>query len=114
MIGKAGQIQSRVSLPDGKDCRGIDAGILREVQILAGAGVETFESCEGGGGHSFPEPTIRFHGGKGEGFRALALALCHGLRVRALRRTYDVIDGEPTGPYWELVFYDRGTTSLGC
>jgi hypothetical protein len=29
----------------------------------------------------------------------------HGLRVRALRRTYDLIDGEPTGPYWELVLY---------
>jgi hypothetical protein len=94
-----------VALPDGKDCRALDAGIERQVRLLADHGVETFESCEGGTGHSFPEPTIRFHGGKAEGFRALAVAMEHGLRVRALHRTYDVIDGEPTGPYWELILY---------
>lgn len=91
-------------LPDGNGCRALDAGIEREVRLLVANGVETFESCEGGDGHSFPEPTVRFHGGKAEGLRALSVALQHGLKVRALRRTYDLIDGEPVGPYWELVF----------
>jgi hypothetical protein len=27
-------------------------------------GVETIESCEGGPGHAFPEPTVRLAGGK--------------------------------------------------
>lgn len=40
----------------------LDPGIKRWVEILNGQGVMTFESCEGGEGHSFPEPTIRFHG----------------------------------------------------
>lgn len=35
----------------------VDAGIRREVTILSQNGIETFESCEGGPGHAFPEPT---------------------------------------------------------
>lgn len=84
--------------------RAIDPGIAREVRILVENGIETFESCEGGSGHSFPEPTIRFHGGRSEGFKALAIASQHGLRVAELRRYWDIIDGEPVGPHWELVF----------
>ena len=85
----------------------LDPGIRRYVEVLAAAGVETFESCEGGEDHSMPEPTVRFHGPKPEGFRALAVALQHGLPVADLRRYWPVIDGEPTGPYWELTFYPR-------
>ena len=32
--------------------------------ILRENGVETVESCQGGAGHAFPEPTIKFSGGK--------------------------------------------------
>ena len=67
-------------------------------------GVETFESCEGGAGHAFPVPTIRFAGQREEGFRVLALALERGFPVRAIRRYWAVIDGEPCGPDWEIVF----------
>lgn len=89
----------------GSGCRKIDAGICREVRILWEGGVETFESCEGGKGHSFPEPTVRFHGDRSDGFRVVAIALQAGLKVSALRRYYDVRDGELHGPYWEMVFY---------
>jgi hypothetical protein len=44
------------------DTRGLDAGIRKAVECLQAEGIETFESCEGGPGHSFPEPTIRFYG----------------------------------------------------
>jgi hypothetical protein len=54
------------------ELEGLDAGILPVVQVLAQNGVETFESCEGGEGHAFYEPTVRFHGNHAEGFRALA------------------------------------------
>lgn len=84
--------------------RRIDRGIATEVKILRQHGVETFESCEGGRGHPFQEATIRFHGDRAEGFRALAVALQHGLRVDQLRRYYQMQNGEPTGPYWELTF----------
>jgi hypothetical protein len=82
----------------------LDPGIERAVHALRAAGVETFESCEGGDGHAFLEPTIRFHGERGAGWRAVSAAQERGFPVLALRRSWPVIDGEPTGPYWEIVF----------
>ena len=82
----------------------LDKGIAEFVRILRNAGVETFESCEGGPGHSFPEPTVRFHGNVGAGHYAIGVALVHALPVSELRRTWDVEAGCPTGPCWELVF----------
>jgi hypothetical protein len=74
------------------------------VDILDAAGIETFESCQGGDGHAFLEPTIRFYGDRGEGFRALALAIAHDLPVSELRRYWQIVNGEPEGPHWELTF----------
>lgn len=82
----------------------LDEGIRYYVDVLAAGGVDTFESCEGGEGHAMPEPTVRFHGAKPDGFRALAIALENDLPVLDLRRYWALIDGEPTGPYWELTF----------
>lgn len=82
----------------------LDPGIEGAVLALAAGGIETFESCQGGPGHAFPEPTVRFHGDSVEGYKALAVALRAGLRVLDLRRVWPVIDGEPTGPWWELTF----------
>lgn len=82
----------------------VDAGIRREVMILTENGVSTFESCEGGPGHAFPEPTIRFSGSRTEGLRALSIALAHRLYPVNLRRYYRVEDGEAVGPAWEITF----------
>jgi hypothetical protein len=90
---------------DVDEIEGIDPGIRHAVQVLLEAGVETFESCEGGPGHAFPAPTVRFYGNRAEGFRALTAALDSGLTVVSLRRFWDVIEGEPTGPHWEMVFH---------
>ena len=82
----------------------LDKGIEKAVRVLVDAGIETYESCEGGEGHCYPEPTVRFHGERPEGFRALGIALQNGLKVAYLRRTWPINDGEPTGPCWEMVF----------
>ncbi len=82
----------------------LDAGIQRFVRLLRDHGIETFESCEGGPGHAYPEPTVRFHGDCGAGFSALSVALSHDLPVSDVRQTWPVIDGRPTGPHWEMVF----------
>ena len=82
----------------------LDAGIECEVRALRDAGVETFESCEGGHGHAYPEPTVRFHGARAEGYRAIAVALNAGLSISELRRVRLVIEGDLTGPWWELRF----------
>ena len=85
----------------------LDSGIKFAVELLSNADIETYESCEGGDGHSYKEPTIRFHGDRSEGFRALALALQNNLPVSAVRRTWSINDGEPTGPTWEIVFWKK-------
>jgi len=77
------------------------------VETLQAAGIGTFESCEGGPGHAYPEPTVRFHGERSEGFRALAAAQAAGHSVAELRRVWPINDGEPTGPWWELTFSVR-------
>lgn len=91
----------------------LDAGIRGPVEILCAAGIETFESCEGGAGHTYPEPTIRFYGDRSEGFKALAIALQNNLPVSRIRRIWNINDGEPTGPYWEIVFW-RKVDYLPC
>jgi hypothetical protein len=82
----------------------LDSGIAQAVAALVDSGVETFESCEGGPQHAYPEPTVRFYGDTAEGLRALAVAIRAGLPVLELRRVWPVIDLEPTGPWWELTF----------
>ncbi len=82
----------------------LDEGISAYVLALRKHGVDTFESCEGGAGHIYPDPTVRFHGELSEGFRALAVALKEGLPVSELKRYWVVQDGEPQGPWWEITF----------
>jgi hypothetical protein len=82
----------------------LDAGISEIVLTLAANGVETFESCEGGDGHSFSWPTVRFEGATSEGLRVLSVALENGLPVDKLQRTWGIRDGMIHGPWWEMTF----------
>lgn len=65
----------------------LDDGIRAAVRVLRTAGVETFESCEGGSDHAYPVPTVRFHGNAGAGWQARAALVQAHLRIGALRRT---------------------------
>ncbi len=78
----------------------------RAVKVLTDRRIETFESCEGGQGHSMPEPRplLRTPGG---GLEGPVGVLAYGLPVLALRRYWTIEDGEPVGPSWELVFRHR-------
>lgn len=82
------------------------------MHVLRQAGVPTYESCEGGVGHGFWEPTVRFNGNYAEGLAALSIALQQtpeiGRAVYQLRRVWRMDDGELTGPWWDLVFRTRG------
>jgi hypothetical protein len=83
----------------------LDPGIASYVDWLDSMGIETFESCQGGEGHAFLEPTVRFYGEPGEGFRALAAAVLRELPVSELRRYWQINRaGEPEGPHWEMTF----------
>ena len=87
----------------------LDPGIAEAVRILQEHGVETHQSCEGGEGHSYSEPTVAFSGGSGmgEGFRALGIALIHGLPVKRLQFVWNICLGIPDECFWELVFYKK-------
>ena len=86
----------------------LDRGIERAVRILQASGIETVESCEGGEGHAYAEPTIRFRGSIAAGWHALGVALDNGLPVDSIRQVWDVLDRHvPTGPHWEIVFRER-------
>ena len=85
----------------------LDEGIREAVMLLRKHGIETFASCEGGAGHPYLETTIRFHGERSEGLRALGIAMQHNLPVRTLSRVWRLLDGEPSRPIWELTFHQR-------
>ncbi len=78
----------------------LDAGISEAVLTLIANRVKTFESCQGGKGHAYPEPMIRFRGGASEGFRAMSVALEAGLPATELRRVWTGSDC----PWWEITF----------
>lgn len=83
----------------------LDPGIRPYVIALRDGGVETFESCEGGEGHPFPQPTIRFFGPLSAGFRAYGVAVERRLPVASLALEYPVDDhGMLTGPWWRMTF----------
>lgn len=91
---------------------GLDPGIRHYVLILRSQGIDTCQSCEGGPGHTYLEPTIEFHGGKADGPRAVAACLAHGLPVCELRRFWDVRDLELVGPLWSITFRVKATAHL--
>ena len=93
-------------LSDGAESvlRAVDPGIRGFMRLMLAGDFETYESCEGGEGHAYPEPTIRFHGNRGEGFRAFAWLMTHGVAPSSIRRIWEVIEGEPVGPEWEITF----------
>lgn len=82
----------------------LDKGIEKYVEILRENGIETYESCEGGEGHSYPQPTICFYGEIAEGFRALAIAIENGLPIDEIRRFWSIQDLQPVGPDWSITF----------
>ena len=49
-------------------------------------------------------PTVKFYGTTAEGWRALAICKEAGLPIKSLERSWDLDDGEPSGPYWKVVF----------
>ena len=80
----------------------LDPGIARAVLVLRAAGIYTYESCQGGPGHCFPAPTVRFTGGRAVGLRAMAAIMETDLPTAELRRVWSVIDQELDGPFWEI------------
>jgi hypothetical protein len=86
------------------DWEQIDIGILPAVEILRKNGIDTFESCEGGEGHSFPEPTVRFWGNEIDCIRAYDICQYYRLNVSCTRKVFEkeAIDPYRKGEYIDL------------
>ena len=82
----------------------LDPGIRHYVLVLRSKGIETCQSCQGGPGHAYLEPTIEFTGGQEAGPQAVAAAIAYGLPVAELRREWSVRNGEIHGPIWTITF----------
>lgn len=65
----------------------VDHGIRDAVLCLICHGVETVQSCQGGPGHSYPEPTVDLLGGRGAGMHALSVAQTYLLPVTGRGRS---------------------------
>lgn len=95
---------------DGDDFLKLDPKIKDIVLILIQAGVETFASCQGKEpgdyNHAYLEPTVRFGWGAdgAAGFKALSVAIEHGLPMCDLRHVWTIENDMPIGPFWEMTF----------
>ena len=85
----------------------LDELIRLPVVVLVANGIETYASCQGGKEHPYYEPTVRFHGGQWEGFKAMSFLGEYGLPVRRLARIW-VIDYDLPRDYgWEVTFWNN-------
>ena len=85
----------------------IDLGIVRAVKILRDADIHTIESCEGGEGHSYPQPTVKFSGTPAEGWHALSRLMTFDLPVDWIGQVWTMTYGRPTGPAWLVTFWKK-------
>jgi hypothetical protein len=86
----------------------LDAGIQGAVVLLCKAGVETVQSCEGGDGHSYAEPTVDFIGGNGAGLYALSVCVENNLPVKDLCKVWIVDENHQIADtLWRIIFYEK-------
>lgn len=84
----------------------LDSGICFPVKVLHAYGIETCQSCEGGSGHSYPEPTVDLLGSPRErpGFAALHYLEAYGLEVASVSQVWNVAQGLIHETVWRIVF----------
>lgn len=92
----------------------LDPGIAAAVHALNDAGIETFTSCEGGEGHAFPEPTVRFYGDADNARKAARIVFSADTKPHELRRVWALAFGYPHAPLWELVFFKEEPPEHSC
>ena len=90
--------------------KGLDPGIELFVNILRELGIDTIQSCEGGPGHSYSQPTIDFCGAKYEGFIAYAYAMNCRFPVKDISRVWHSREDGLDGPIWRMTFYRKVDT----
>jgi hypothetical protein len=85
----------------------VDVGIVRAVRVLRESGLRTIESCQGGSGHSYPEPTIEFEATRAGGWHALSVLMDFGFPIKRIGQMWSMTEGVPTGPVWHVTFWKQ-------
>lgn len=77
--------------------RGLDAGIRFAVRVLHANGLDTCQSCQGGKGHAYLEPTVDMvsHSSDADGMAALACLTSYGLPVTTVAILWNIDNGLP-------------------
>jgi hypothetical protein len=90
-----------------KSYKALDRGIRFAVRVLHARGFETCQSCQGGKGHAYKEPTVDLVAGGDDatGFGALAALRDHGLPVSELSIVWPIRNGHPYEKLWRITFY---------
>lgn len=90
--------------PD-KAYRSLDPGIRFAVRVLHANGFETGQSCQGGDGHAYHEPTIEWPAlGDDAGFGALDALQSYGLPVNSVSIVWLIRNGVPFEKNWRVTF----------
>lgn len=66
----------------------VDPGIHPAVEILNSHGFETYESCQGGEGHSSPDPFVSFYGDEHDLIKAFEICHAYGLNAGEAQRVF--------------------------
>lgn len=87
--------------------RALDPGIRFAVRVLHASGFETCQSCQGGKGHSYLEPTVEMiaTSDDADGFGAVAALQSYGLPVAAVAIVWPVRHGLPYEKNWRITFF---------
>ena len=89
-----------------KEYRVLDAGIRFAVRVLHASGFETCQSCQGGKGHAYDQPTVEMVATSNDalGFGALEALYAYGLPVSAIAIVWPVQNGMPYEKNWRITF----------
>lgn len=84
----------------------LDKGIRFAVRVLHAAGFETCQSCQGGEGHAYDQPTVEMvsTGDDSQGFGALAELQAYGLPIADISIRWPVRNGLPYERLWCITF----------
>jgi hypothetical protein len=90
-----------------KSYAGLDPGIRFAVRVLHAAGFDTCQSCQGGRGHSYDQPTVEMTAGSddAQGFGAVAALQQYGLPIRDLSIIWPMRHGLPFEKNWRITFF---------
>jgi hypothetical protein len=90
-----------------KSYKSLDPGIRFAVRVLHVAGFETCQSCQGGKGHAYSEPTIEMRALADDavGFGAIAALQQYGLPVADVSIVWPLRNGLPYEKLWRITFF---------